>query len=975
MEAKHGEISRNVCINRSVEALAPVRRARGRLPLVAMLLGGVAFAGLMAPSNARAQADQPSAAASPGLEEIVVTARRREEKVQTVPLAITAFTPQDVERQHIQQAPDLMQQVPSFTVEANSADANGYGGVHTYLRGLPGTEVYFADVPLNQPGILESYGFGPGFYYDLDNLEVVNGPQGTLFGKNSIGGQISISPKRPTNDFEGYVKATFGNYGDREFEGAINIPIVQDKVLLRISGSSQQRDGYTKDNVTGKDLDNRNYFAWRVGLTLRPTDDFENYFLYDGYWQDTNGSGEILRYANPGLQFASIPLPGLGNVPITLGNGVPLSELENPATGTAAYLALLKTFLAGGKPSLAFFPNIGSIVAQQQALGARTQVGNAAEEIGKDYFSGYTDVATWNINDDLLVKNIAAARLYRQRIPGNFSGTDLPIELAPISGPETFGFRAGQWTEEFQLQGKAFADKLSWVAGGYLEYDGPLGDQPQASNGLGSIEWEDGHSSARSQAAFAHGVYDLSDYVDGLRFTAGYRYTWDYTTTEERVTDGVSTVTRNAQGVATNCASGIPLDKNCFESLSAHFSSFGWNLGLDDQLTPNILVYVRAGNAYRPGGISTNAPANLADYQPEHVTDVEIGEKADFTLWGMKSRVNADVYHTDYKAIQEQVPFTNPQSGLVTIRTVNAATATVEGVEFKGDFLPTDDITISPHFSYTYGSYDTFPAGVADSQNPPFPNSRIQYGITGSYRLPLDVSLGTVEVSATYSWNAHQTVSFTPGEMSPIVPSYDLLNLRVDWTNIFQQPIDAGFFMTNALDKTYQTGGTRYYAQLGVDTYIYSEPRMFGFSLKYRFDAPSGEPEAAPAAYVPPPAVAPAPSVPRSYLVFFDFNKSDLTPQAVSIVNQAAANAGPAKVTQLTVTGHTDTVGSDAYNMRLSRRRAESVAAQLEKDGIASSEIAIVAKGKRDLLVPTADGVKEPQNRRVQIVYDGGPTS
>ncbi len=109
--------------------------------------------------------------------------------------------------------------------------------------------------------------------------------------------------------------------------------------------------------------------------------------------------------------------------------------------------------------------------------------------------------------------------------------------------------------------------------------------------------------------------------------------------------------------------------------------------------------------------------------------------------------------------------------------------------------------------------------------------------------------------------------------------------------------------------------------------------------------------------------------------MFFDFNKSDLTAQATEIVDTAAKNAGPAKVTQLTVTGHTDTVGSDAYNMRLSRRRAESVAAQLEKDGIASSEIEIVAKGKRDLLVPTKDGVREPQNRRVQIVYSGGPTS
>ena len=173
-----------------------------------------------------------------------------------------------------------------------------------------------------------------------------------------------------------------------------------------------------------------------------------------------------------------------------------------------------------------------------------------------------------------------------------------------------------------------------------------------------------------------------------------------------------------------------------------------------------------------------------------------------------------------------------------------------------------------------------------------------------------------------------------------------------------------------------QTGGGVTYAITGTNTVpdVYDIiGRYIYFGVKFKMGWEDAPAESAP--YVPPPVAAPAPSVPKSYLVFFDFNKSDLTPQAVSIVNQAAANAGPAKVTQLTVTGHTDTVGSDAYNMRLSRRRAESVAAQLEKDGIPSSEISIVAKGKRDLLVPTADGVKEPQNRRVQIVYDGGPTS
>ncbi len=150
---------------------------------------------------------------------------------------------------------------------------------------------------------------------------------------------------------------------------------------------------------------------------------------------------------------------------------------------------------------------------------------------------------------------------------------------------------------------------------------------------------------------------------------------------------------------------------------------------------------------------------------------------------------------------------------------------------------------------------------------------------------------------------------------------------------------------------------------------------MFGFDLKYRFSANNTSEAAATTAYTPPPVTPPAPApVAHSYMVFFDFNKSDLTEDAVGIVDQAAKNAGPAKATEITVTGHTDTVGSDAYNMRLSRRRAESVASRLEKDGIPSSEIELVAKGKHDLLVPTKDGVKEPQNRRVTIVY-GGPAA
>jgi iron complex outermembrane receptor protein len=500
------------------------------------------------------------------------------------------------------------------------------------------------------------------------------------------------------------------------------------------------------------------------------------------------------------------------------------------------------------------------------------------------------------------------------------------------------------------------------------------------NNALGGVAWSGGKVINRSQAVFVHGVYDLSDYVEGLRLTAGYRYTWDYVADEGFATSDVPYVTRNAAGAPTNCLNTLGVDKNCYSSVGQNFSSFGWNAGLDEQLTPDILVYVRAGNAYRPGGINLNVPLQFSHFQPEHVTDVEIGEKAEFALWGMKSRVNADIYHTDYKSIQENQLFTTTLSNgnlFTSGGIVNAAAATVNGAEFKADFLPTDDITISPHFSYTDGHYNSFPPGISASTNPPFTNPRIQYGVTTSYHIPMDSSLGSVNVAATYSWIGSQPydTGLAPAPGFTTLPSYGVLDLRIDWTNVLDRPVDLAFFMTNALDKTYAIGGIPEYSQLGIDTITYGEPRMFGFSVKYRFGGPSEDtPE--PAAYTPPPVVAPAPAAaPKSYLVFFDFNKSDLTPQAQTIVDQAAHNAAPAKVTQLTVTGHTDTVGSDAYNMRLSRRRAESVAARLEKDGIPSSEVEIVAKGKRDLLVPTADGVKEPQNRRVQIVYSDGAAS
>src|SRR6185503_15520578 len=211
-------------------------------------------------------------------------------------------------------------------------------------------------------------GAGPGVLYDLENVEILKGPQGTLFGRNTTGGAILLQTKKPTNTFEGYAQIQLGNYNDREFEGAINIPIVQDMVLLRVSANVAQRDGFTHVLNTPqgpKDLDNRDFWAGRVQLTLRPTDDFENDILAYSNYKHENGTGAFLVAANRDT--------------LTKNGGV------------------------------AFADAAASIIAQQNALGPRTLLGESVNNsLDKDWTFGVLDTARWDISDSLTLKNIAS---------------------------------------------------------------------------------------------------------------------------------------------------------------------------------------------------------------------------------------------------------------------------------------------------------------------------------------------------------------------------------------------------------------------------------------------------------------------------------------------------------------------------------------------------------------------------------------
>jgi len=772
----------------------------------------------------RAQNQGVSASAGgQGLEEVVVTARRREERLQSVPIAITAFTQQDLEQKHIYQMEDLTHFTPSLALSQNASDPLTPFGENLILRGLPGAVTYFSQVPTAAAGAAGGSGLAsaPGSYFDLDHVEVDKGPQGTLFGTNSIGGAILFEPKRPTNNFEGYASVTIGDYNDHEFEGAINVPIVSDKVLLRIAGQSVNRDGFTKLHTTGLDLDNREYSGWRVGLTLRPTDDFENYLVYDGYWQHQNGSSAILSHVNPNFALSSIPIGGGKSLPLTLANGPSLASLLNPATQIQAFLAGLK---AG---SFSFFPGLVDALAQQQALGPREQVGRDAAPLSKAYIWGITDVARWDVEDDLTIKNIAAVRVNKVLSIGDEDGTQFPILQVETPGnPHGWATSTAQFTEEPQIQGKSFNGKLQWTIGGFLAFTHPAGHLDSGSTALGTFTYASGHSSSRSQAAYAQATYDFSSLIEGMKFTAGYRYNWDF----------VSNQSVGRSGGPTGKCSNIGADANCFSGVNGSFQAPGWTVGLDYQVTPDILAYVRSGHAYIAGSTNLNAPSpQFAQIKPQKVTDVELGVKADWSFMGIHGRTNADLFHTDFNsiAVQQTITFTNAAGQLVANQvTQNAGAATVDGAEFEGTIVPYAGVELTPHFSYVHSVYTQYPTAFGAAPPTILYIPPLQYGFTARYHLPLDESFGDISVAATYSWYGHQYV--TPSPFS-ILPSYDKLDLRIDWMNVMGHPFDAAFFMTNATDNLYFTGGYPLYGFLGIDTKTYGAPRMFGFQLKYRF--------------------------------------------------------------------------------------------------------------------------------------------
>ena len=706
------------------------------------------------------------------LGQVIVTARRRDESIQEVPVAITAFSGSEVRDQNIGAPTDLMAKVPSLQVTSQGPTSNTAVYV---IRGLgqsfggsaPSVVTYYADVPTPVTGY--------GFFYDLANIQVLKGPQGTLFGRNTTGGAILVSPQKPTNDFGGYATATVGSYSLGRFEGAVNLPLVTDRLAARVAVDVNRRNGYTQDVLAGIDLDDRNYSSGRLSLLFTPTDRFENYLVADYLDINDHGGSSVLTSVRPGGIVAAV------------------------------------------------YPQIFDVLSEQQARGPRKVTLSLDSYFDRVRTEGVINTTTLELADNLTLKNIVSHRTYRIQVTRDGDGSILPIvDYLAYPGVNQTGSSTvpsgTQVTEELQLQGTSLGGTLDWIVGGYYEdFDADDGSQDRYQLLGGNYTYVVSHRNDSSQALFSQATLDLAWLIEGLSFTAGARYTEDS-----------RSLTEIAAGQPTNVPPTV------FETSDATFDATTWTIGLDYKVNQDVMLYLASRRGYKSGGFNTRS-TTMPTFAPEYLTDIEVGLKSQFSLGAADARLNAAVFRGEYSDIQ-QTQILNVGGDFQSVIT-NASEATIQGVEIEGTLLTPIGLELSGYYNYLDASYGQCILGAFDCTGQKFEKvPENKYSITGKYTIPLSGTMGDIDLSATYAWQSDIFLNLTVlNDPTNYQSAYGLVNLRADWNDFMGNPVRLSAFMTNATDETYQVWHIGTYQSFGYGSGQFGEPRMWGFQVSADF--------------------------------------------------------------------------------------------------------------------------------------------
>jgi len=333
--------------------------------------------------------------------ELIVTAQKREEAIQDVPIAVSAFNQESLEKQKIDGGPNLVLAIPN--VNFSKGNFTGYNfqirGIGSKLvagSGDAGTGIHLNNAPLTANNLFESE------FFDVERVEVLRGPQGTLYGRNATGGVVNLITAKPTDDFEALIKGDYGNYNSVKARGMINVPI-GDTIAVRASGALLQRDGYGENLVTGNDIDNRDLWNTRVTVSFEPTDTFSTYFMWDHFEEDDRRSriGKQFCTKDPGFTgftYSANPARAAATRGL-LSQGCLATPLDSPnVLGTPNSSATLGGLLGNLSGLIA-----GDAYAGKMQVKDIRDIESAADPIYQAKTDIYQLGASWDITDELQI--------------------------------------------------------------------------------------------------------------------------------------------------------------------------------------------------------------------------------------------------------------------------------------------------------------------------------------------------------------------------------------------------------------------------------------------------------------------------------------------------------------------------------------------------------------------------------------------
>lgn len=748
------------------------------------LLGAVSVLALALPGTALAQGEADSS----DNDDIIVTAQFREQRLQDTPIAITAISGDEIENKGLSNVADIASSAPNVTIAQSGA---AFAGATVFIRGIGQYDSNFAlesGVGMYVDDVYHGVMVGSLFdLLDLERVEILRGPQGTLAGKNSIGGAVKLFSRKPKGDGSGYISATYGSFDRIEVRAAYDLALAEN-AFLRVSGFTKHREGHVKI------LDFR---CDKPGEVL-PGDTFPTL-------ANSNDCqiGSLGGVKSTGVRAALRFVPS-DNLEINIAGSIVRDDSE-PAALEQTQTPDARFITAG---DYTFYGTYTSVTGWSIEPTASTH---------SESVNGQID---WSISDSLQLTSITSyeniVATWAQDLDGGPTGEFLTYNRSPYH----------QFTQELRLNGEFGDGVAEWTLGGfYFDSKGYVGARTYSFPALNWIQ--DDPVSNESKSVFAHAVVHPAP---DMSITGGIRYTDDQKTyTFSRI----------------NPDTGLPADiVGVLEGQSKTYAgdSLDYRLGADYRFSDAFMAYANFSTGYKGGGINPRPfiPSQLVPFEPERVNAYEIGFKSD--LADGRVRLNVAAFLNKYRDIilidTNGFPSAPPDPDWFPLSAVpfNGGNADIKGIEVETMIEPVDGLTFNGSLSYLDFEYtkldpNALASGVSTSSTAPF-TPKWKASAELAYEIPVGNGASiTPRISVDYTDNVYAD--------SVNAPSNFIADRTIMDANVTYRSADKGWEailgVTNLTDEHYYVSVFDISAINGTASKVVARPREFYLTLRKNF--------------------------------------------------------------------------------------------------------------------------------------------